>query len=68
MLALLAWLVGFSSVLGVRSVTVVGARTVTAAQVRAAAGIRPGTPLARLDLARDQRTGCTRWPRSAPSR
>jgi cell division protein FtsQ len=49
-LALLAWLVAFSPVLGVRSVTVVGARTVTAAQVRAAAGIRPGTPLARLDL------------------
>ncbi|HST46990.1 cell division protein FtsQ/DivIB [Jatrophihabitans sp.] len=50
-LALAAWLIGFSSVLGVRSVNVVGARTVTAAQVRAAAGIRPGTPLARLDLA-----------------
>jgi len=50
-LALLAWLIGFSSVLGVRSVDVVGARTVSAAQVRTAAGIRPGTPLARLDLA-----------------
>jgi cell division protein FtsQ len=49
-LALVAWLVAFSSVLGVRTVTVVGARTVTAAQVRAAAGIRAGTPLARLDL------------------
>ena len=49
-LVLLAWLIGFSSVLGVRSVDVLGARTVTAAQVRAAAGIRTGTPLARLDL------------------
>lgn len=49
-LALLAWLVAFSSVLGVRTVTVVGARTVTAEQVRAAAGIRTGAPLARLDL------------------
>jgi cell division protein FtsQ len=49
-LALLTWLVAFSSVLGVRTVNVVGARTVTAEQVRAAAGIRPGAPLARLDL------------------
>jgi cell division protein FtsQ len=49
-LALLAWLVAFSSVLGVRTVNVVGARTVTAEQVRAAAGIRTGAPLARLDL------------------
>jgi cell division protein FtsQ len=50
-LALLVWLVAFSSVLGVRTVTVVGARTVSAEQVRAAAGIRAGAPLARLDLA-----------------
>jgi cell division protein FtsQ len=49
-LALLVWLVAFSSVLGVRTVNVVGARTVTAEQVRAAAGIRTGAPLARLDL------------------
>jgi cell division protein FtsQ len=49
-LALLVWLVAFSSVLGVRSVKVVGARTLTAEQVRAAAGIRAGEPLARLDL------------------
>jgi cell division protein FtsQ len=47
----LAWLIGFSSVLGVRSVTVKGARTITAEQVREAAGIRPGTPLLRLDKA-----------------
>jgi cell division protein FtsQ len=49
-LALLVWLVAFTSALGVRSVKVVGARTLTAEQVRAAAGIRPGAPLARLDL------------------
>jgi cell division protein FtsQ len=49
-LALLVWLVAFSSVLGVRTVTVVGARTMSAEQVRAAAGIRSGAPLARLDL------------------
>jgi cell division protein FtsQ len=49
-LALLFWLVAFSSVLGVRSVNVVGTRVLTAGQVRAVAGIRAGTPLARLDL------------------
>lgn len=49
-LVLVVWLIAFSSVLGVRSVDVVGARTLTAAQVRAAAGISNGTPLARLDL------------------
>lgn len=50
-LALVAWLVGFSSVLGVRTVDVAGEHSLTADQVRAAAGIRPGTPLSRLDLA-----------------
>jgi cell division protein FtsQ len=49
-LALVVWLLAFSSVLGVRSVDVVGTRTLTAAQVRAAAGISDGTPLVRLDL------------------
>jgi cell division protein FtsQ len=49
-LALLVWLVAFSSVLGVRTVNVVGARTLTTDQIRAAAGIRAGAPLARLDL------------------
>lgn len=49
-LVLLVWLVAFSSVLGVRSVNVVGTRELSAQQVRAAAGIRTGTPLARLDL------------------
>lgn len=50
-LALLGWLVAFSSVLGVRSVTVTGTRQLTAGQIEAAAGIRPGTPLIRLDTA-----------------
>lgn len=50
-LALLVWLIAFSSVLGVRSVNVVGARTLTPAEVRAVADIRGGTPLARLDTA-----------------
>lgn len=49
-LVLLTWLIAFSSVLGVRSVNVVGTRVLTAQQVRAAADIRTGTPLARLDL------------------
>jgi len=49
-LALVAgWLVGFSSLLGVRTVTISGEHRVTAGQISAAAGIRHGTPLARLD-------------------
>jgi cell division protein FtsQ len=43
------WLVGFSSVLGVRTVTVSGEYRVSEAQITAAAGIRHGTPLVRLD-------------------
>jgi len=43
------WLVGFSSVLGVRSVRVSGARQLSPAQVEAAAAVRPGSPLSRLD-------------------
>lgn len=50
-LALLVWVIAFSSVLGVRSVKVAGTRTLTAAEVRSVAGIRPGTPLVRLDTA-----------------
>lgn len=48
-LVLLAWVIGFSGVLGVRSVQVRGTRSVSAAQVREVAGIRPGAPLLRLD-------------------
>jgi cell division protein FtsQ len=44
-----AWSVGFSSVLGVRTVTVSGEHRVSEAQITAAAGIAHGAPLARLD-------------------
>ena len=47
--AVLTWLVAFSSVLGVRTVTVRGTHTLTEAQVRQAAAIGNGTPLVRLD-------------------
>lgn len=43
------WLVAFSSVFGVRNVDVRGVRLLTADQVRAAADIKNGTPLVRLD-------------------
>jgi len=46
---IVGWLVGFSSVLGVRSVAISGEHRVSAGQISAAAGIRHGTPLARLD-------------------
>jgi cell division protein FtsQ len=56
LLALLAvWLVAFSSVLGVRTVTVRGAHHVTADRVRAAAAISAGAPLMRLDTAAVER-------------
>ena len=45
----LVWLVMFSSVLGVKRVGVDGATVVSVSQVRSAAAIAPGTPLARLD-------------------
>lgn len=54
-LVLLAWIIGFSSVLGVRSVQVRGAKSVSAAQVRQLADIRPGAPLLRLDTSAIQR-------------
>jgi cell division protein FtsQ len=50
-IVMVVWLVGFSSALGVKQVDVRGAYNVTVAQVRAAARIRHGTPLARLDTA-----------------
>lgn len=45
----LTWLVAFSPVLGVRTVTVRGLQTLTPDRVRAAADITRGTPLVRLD-------------------
>ncbi|WP_245658148.1 cell division protein FtsQ/DivIB [Microtetraspora malaysiensis] len=44
------WLVLFSPVLGVRDVQISGAVGVPADEVRRAAGVAPGTPLARVDL------------------
>jgi cell division protein FtsQ len=44
-----AWVIGFSSVLGARTVTVQGTHVLTADQVRAAARIAPGAPLIRLN-------------------
>jgi len=51
LLLLLGWLVGFSSVLGVRTVTVTGEHRVSDVEITAAAGIAHGAPLARLDTA-----------------
>jgi cell division protein FtsQ len=48
-LILLAWLIFFSPVLGVRHIEVSGALVLTDNDVRQAAGIRAGFPLARLD-------------------
>ena len=45
----LGWLVGFSSVLGVRTVTVSGEQRLSAAAIEQAAAIRRGAALARLD-------------------
>lgn len=49
-LALLAWLLLGSSLLAVRQVTVTGVSQLSAAQVRTAADVPAGTPLARVDL------------------
>jgi cell division protein FtsQ len=43
------WIVAFSPLLGARTVTVTGIKAVTSAQVKAAAAIKSGTPLVRLD-------------------
>jgi cell division protein FtsQ len=50
-LALATWLLGFSSVLGVRTVTVSGTRLLSPAQVESAAAVRSGSPLSTLDTA-----------------
>lgn len=50
-LVVLAWLIGYSSVLGARSVSVSGEHRVSSGQILAAARIRHGEPLARLDTA-----------------
>jgi cell division protein FtsQ len=43
------WLVGFTGVLGVRTVTVTGLRSLPESDIRAAAAVRDGQPLARVD-------------------
>jgi cell division protein FtsQ len=48
-LATLVWVVGFTGVLGVRTVAVTGLRDLSGADVRAAAAVRPGSPLSRVD-------------------
>lgn len=48
---LVAWVVLGTGVLGVRQVRVVGTEVLTTAQVRAAAAVSEGVPLARVDLA-----------------
>src|SRR3954470_18452380 len=47
--AALVWVVAFSSLLGVRRVSVQGVQTLTAQQVEKAAGVARGTPLVRID-------------------
>lgn len=46
---IVVWIVGFSSVLGVKTISVRGTSTLTADEVRAAAHIKNGAPLVRLD-------------------
>lgn len=53
--ALLTWLIAFSPVFGVRTVTVRGNHTLSDDQIRAAAKIPHGTPLVRLDKAAAER-------------
>lgn len=48
-LAVAIWVVGFTGVLGVRQVTVTGVTALSADQVRAAAAVPDGRPLARVD-------------------
>ena len=50
-LAAAVWVVGFTGVLGVRTVAVVGVRALSADQVRSVAAVPDGQPLARLDTA-----------------
>lgn len=51
LLVALGWVVFATSVLGVREVRVTGSVIAPPEQVRAAAAVTPGTPLARVDLA-----------------
>lgn len=53
--AAVLWLVAFSPVLGVSTVSVRGNKLLSAQQIRQAAAIRNGTPLVRLDTAAAER-------------
>jgi cell division protein FtsQ len=48
-IAVAVWLVGFTGVLGVRTVAVSGARALSAQEIRAVAAVPDGQPLARVD-------------------
>jgi len=70
MLAAAVWVVGFTGVLGVRTVAVSGTRVLAADQVREVAAVRTGEPLARVDLGavRDRVAGLAGVARVAVSR
>lgn len=55
LVALGTWVVAFSSILGVHTITVAGEHRLSESDILTAAGIRPGTPLVRLDTAAVQR-------------
>ena len=50
-LAAAVWVVGFTGLLGVRTVAVTGARALSADQIRSVAAVPDGQPLARVDTA-----------------
>jgi cell division protein FtsQ len=64
------WVVGFTGVLGVRTVAVSGTRVLAAEQVREVAAVRTGEPLARVDIGavRDRVAGLAGVARVAVSR
>ena len=53
--AVVVWAVGFSSLLGVSTISVTGNKLLSIEQIRDAAGIRNGTPLVRVDTAAAER-------------
>jgi cell division protein FtsQ len=51
LLGIAVWVVGFTGLLGVRTLAVTGTRALSADEIRAAAALAPGEPLARVDTA-----------------
>ncbi len=49
--AVVVWIVAFTSILGVKTITIRGEHVISAGQIRQAAAISSGTPLIRLDTA-----------------